>query len=321
MKKLLFVLAIIGSSVVGYSQHHGHHGHHLHHSLHPKMHLQQKNYLNHLRFTGGLGTGTYFGDLCSSSNCFVFRPQLNAGLYLRFHNRFSARAEFLYSRLAADDANGKNVVRNLSFASNNIEISANLAFDFFKYDPLFFKRKDFTPYVSAGLGMLWFNPMAKDRSGSWNKLRPLKTEGVAYANTTVVIPLAIGVRMKMSDHLDVCGEFGYRITFTDYLDDVSTNYLDDSKITNRKTAELANRTTEGGFDINPSIRQQSNGQYILNQEKTSYIVKEGSKRGNPSRNDGYMIFSVRAEYTIKVLGQSGNNINRVYSPKFKTRKR
>lgn len=330
MKKLLLLLSIVGTSVVVNAQHghHGHHGHHLHHSLHPKMHLHQKNYLNHLRFTAGTGTATYFGDLCQGTNCAVFRPQLNVGLYYRFHTNFSARAELSYIRLAGDDAGSRNYVRNLSFASNNFELAAVLTYDFFKYDPLFFKRKDFTPYVSAGIGMLMFNPMAKDKNGEWHSLRPLKTEGVDYGKMTVVVPFTFGVRIKASHKVDICTEISYRKTFTDYLDDVSTNYVDDSKFTNRKAAELAERMGELRADKQVSGPQSevkgldAKGKkiYALNAEGERYI-NPGSLRGDSKVKDSYATFTIRCEYTIKVMKQTGNSINRVYSPKFKTRKR
>ena len=52
-----------------------------------------------------------------------------------------------------------------------------------------------------------------------------------------------------------------------------------------------------------------------------YTWLNGKKRGNSSRNDTYYSIMVRAEYTIKVTKQKGHTINRVYSPKFKSRRK
>src|SRR5690606_6993753 len=45
------------------------------------------------------------------------------------------------------------------------------------------------------------------------------------------------------------------------------------------------------------------------------------QRGNNSRNDGYFMFTVKAEYTIKVTKQRVVTFNKVYNPRFRARKR
>ncbi|MFQ3575491.1 MAG: DUF6089 family protein, partial [Cytophagales bacterium] len=199
------------------------HGQHIHKTLHPHMHLHKKNYLNSIKATGGLGTGTYFGDLCEKMECAILRPQLNVGINYRFDRRWLFRGEMYYVRLAGRDK-GRNDDRNLSFVSNNFEWSVGAVYDLIKFEPLFFRRTDVTPYLHAGLGMLWFNPRARLEGKSYN-LRRVQTEGVKYNNITAVIPFGFGARFKLTDHMDICGEVGYRFTFTDYMDDVSTKYV------------------------------------------------------------------------------------------------
>ncbi|HET8859920.1 hypothetical protein [Marivirga sp.] len=47
-----------------------------------------------------------------------------------------------------------------------------------------------------------------------------------YSRISVVIPVGIGARYKLTSNLDISMEVGYRHTFTDYLDDVSGEYVD-----------------------------------------------------------------------------------------------
>ncbi len=343
MKRFLPLLILLNSIGVilaqqNQQQHHTH-GHHVHKTLHPHMHLHQKNYLNSVKLTGGLGTGTYYGDLCDNFDCFVFRPQINVGANYRINQRFLVRGELLYTRLAGKDDGKKNASRNLDFRSNNVEFSIGGVFDIIKFEPLFFKRADFIPYLHAGIGLMYFNPRTtieidgkKDRVN----LRPLKTENVNYSPFTMVIPFGFGVRMKMTDHLDICGEVGYRKTFTDYLDDVSTKYViappnskqeatmqqlaaDKSWEKFKSDDEWAAVNSKGVNDTwkyySYTYEMQSNGEVVA-------VPVEGQRiRGNSKKKDGYFLFMIKAEYTIKVTKQRGVNINRMYNPRFRTRRR
>ena len=72
---------------------------------------------------------------------------------------------------------------------------------------------------------------------------------------------------------------------SDYLDDVSTQHYDDSKFSTPLAAALADR----GPEVDAPLRA------------------EGKIRGNPDRNDGYFIFSIRLDYYLppQIFG-SGN---------------
>lgn len=62
------------------------------------------------------------------------------------------------------------------------------------------------------------------------KLRPLQTEGKAYSPIGVAIPFGLGFRYKLAKNWDLAFEVGWRYTFTDYLDDVSSTYGDPMKM-------------------------------------------------------------------------------------------
>ncbi|MGH2648399.1 MAG: hypothetical protein ACRDE8_12555, partial [Ginsengibacter sp.] len=74
-------------------------------------------------------------------------------------------------------------------------------------------------------------------------------------------PLGIGWKMVLNEKWDISYEFGYRITFTDYIDDVSKNYVDLNVLTTEKgpkSAELSYRQstplTDSDVRGNPGIK-------------------------------------------------------------------
>lgn len=256
-------------------------------------------YINSIQLTGGLGTSTYYGDLCENMECMIFRPQASLGVIYRNSDRLLLRSEFAYVRLAGSDARGENRSRNLSFRSNNYEISFSAVYDFIPYERKFRYRAPFTPYAHGGVGATIFSPQA-NLNGKWVNLRPLQTEGIKYAKVTPIISYGLGMRYKANPKLNISLELGYRWTFTDYLDDVSTVYTDNSSLSGDEAKSLADRTNEIDDELGYEIKSiEYNGNWI-----------EGHQRGNPKRKDGYFLFGFKAEYLLKYTVQNGGIIKR-----------
>ena len=233
-----------------------------------------------LIFTGGLGTSTYYGDLANSSSYVQTDPNINVGLQYYITNRISARAELNWFTLAGDDKDanggGRNI-RNLSFQSSNFELSAVAIVNLFKNGDRYYRRPNFNVYGFGGIGLLYFNPKATYKGISYS-LQPLKTEGVAYSLVTPVIPFGIGVRFKVTPQFNVSIEAGFRKTFTDYLDDVSTKYIDNNSFTDPIAKALADRR--------PELKDPLP------------VASAGFIRGNPNSNDSYMLLNVKLEYYL-----------------------
>lgn len=79
-----------------------------------------------------------------------------------------------------------------------------------------------TPFVTAGLGMLQFQP----RTSTLGDALPNYANGV-YASTAVSIPLGAGVRYPLSDVLSMSLRAEYRIVFSGYLDDYAVQGFND----------------------------------------------------------------------------------------------
>jgi hypothetical protein len=256
--------------------------------------------MNSLTDLGGQkGTGKKFIKDINLGNA-AFAGGAYAGLM--YNNMIGIRIEGTYTNISASDSilvgktdaiSAARYNRNLSFRSKLTEIMV-LA----EFHPLaaFLNRETpprFSPYVLGGIGQFFFNPQAKINN-EWISLQPLSTEGQGfseypdrkpYALNGFCIPIGFGFKYDISTIANIKGEFLYRSTNTDYLDDVSTTYID-------KT--LYPRYFAGDpVKINNAL-QLTDRQRGLDPNQTA----DGAKRGNPSQNDNYFSFSLKMAFTL-----------------------
>jgi hypothetical protein len=245
----------------------------------PKKHnklINKRAILNEQRLavSGGLGLASYYGDLCDKFDCMQFRPNLNIGAMLRMNRNLGVKAEINYFRLYSDDS---YEYRNLNFRSNNFEVYVGGFAQYFPYERYEHKRKKINPYVYAGIGMVYYRPQGQ-LEGKWVNLRPLQTEGRSYSPVTAVIPMGGGLNIHLNKHYELQLEVGYRKTFSDYMDDVSSStWTDPNTLPTRDAKLLSNKST-----------------------KYTYAdwVKTQQPRGNPARDDGYFIGQVKVRYVF-----------------------
>lgn len=235
-----------------------------------------------LNIYGGIGISKYFGELADEKKLGDVNPHVTIGLTIPLKSRWSLRPEFTYYTISAADSDlpkydsRKN--RNLSFKSNNLELSGLLIYGLHaKSTPL--KISKLRPYLLAGIGVTYFNPKAK-LDGIWHQLQVLYTEGIDYQKFTVIVPLGFGLAYQISSQWQLGLELSYRLTFTDFLDDVSTNYRDPNAFSNPVAEALADRRPEIGLDKAPA----------------------GSPRGNSDTNDGYLLFGVKVFHDLPGTG-------------------
>lgn len=228
--------------------------------------------------SAGLNMASYYGDLKDNKDILDTRPSVSLGAMYFFTNRIGARAEFSWISLSGADADSDDegkLQRNLSFTSSSYEVAVTGVVNLLPQGTRFYQRPPANAYGFIGVGMLHFNPVAK-LNGERHPLQPLQTEGVDYNRTSVVIPYGIGGRFQLNPFFNVCVELGWRKTFTDYIDDVSTEYIDNSSFTDPIAAQLADRRPEIGLPL----------------------MAAGKKRGDPSKDDAYMLLSVKVEYYL-----------------------
>ena len=196
------------------------------------------------------GNSNYQGDL--QDKRFTFSQSHFAGglgLSYDLSDNLSLRGGVVFGKLSGDDKLGRNVLRNLNFTSSLTEFNLGAEYYITKIN-----EHALTPYIFGGIALYHFNPYTHDTTGSKYFLKPLSTEGQGFASgvknynlTQLAIPFGGGVKLSLSDNINVGLEFGLRKLFTDYIDDISTRYVDQAfLIANRgtKAAELAYRGNE-----------------------------------------------------------------------------
>lgn len=226
----------------------------------------------------GLNTSTYYGDLKDDSDLIDVKPSLSLGLMTGISRRVYLRGEFSWITLSGrdlPDAGSGRAGRNLSFTSNNYEFSISGLWHVVPHRGRFYQRTNINGYGFIGVGGLYFNPKAR-LDGVEYALQPLQTEGVNYSRIALVIPFGVGVKIKLTPFANLALEAGWRKAFTDYIDDVSTQHIDISTVSNPITKRLADRRPELGLQP----------------------VAPGNKRGNPDREDAYMLLSAKLEYYL-----------------------
>lgn len=280
----------------------------------------------------GIGTANYYGDMgglgTPFKSTFGMMRWSVAGNYTRhFTPRLAARASFTYARIAGDDfkMNEKDPTnlrfpRNLSFRNDLKEFALIGIFKLTPDNRSYDRRPQFGSYLFAGIAAVAHNPKAKDaESGDWVKLQALGTEGQGrpnyakpYSLIQMAIPIGFGLRYKINDRFDIGAELGFRVTFTDYLDDVAGNYADPAVFADNPLAlGMANRSLEPlavkkGKDRRPGLSEYVQAIYGASPDQDPFAVLQGqnygsagSGRGNsPTQNDSYLIGMIHLNYII-----------------------
>lgn len=231
-----------------------------------------------------LGTSNYSGDLQDKRFTFS-QAHLAGGIGLSHDitDHFSVRGAFKIGKISADDKLGRNKIRNLNFSSQVTEGDIDIQY---LITPL--GAHVLTPYLFAGIAIYHFDPYTHDSAGTKLYLKPFSTEGEGfisgrgnYSLTQFAIPFGAGVKMPLSDNINVGFEIGYRKLFTDYVDDVSKTYVDPNQLLDNRGAKAVELSYRGGE---------------LKTGSTVYPV--GSQRGNPGYKDWYYFTGLTLSFRI-----------------------
>lgn len=237
--------------------------------------------------SAGIGTAYYYGELTDVFASTQFKPAFTLGYQSYFTPLTSYRFSFSAGQVGATDfyANDpRRKIRNLQFKSIILEASAVMVQELFpdkNYGNEYLAKPHFSPYVWGGASFFYFDP--KGRLGdTWYALQPLGTEGQTlpggrgkYSRLQMALPIGIGFSVRVSQNAGINFDLGYRLTLTDYLDDISTVYpdLDLLAEVSPLAAELSERSEEGVFQA-------------------------GDIRGNPGSNDGYFVATFSFTYYL-----------------------
>ena len=241
------------------------------------------------------GGMSYIGDLNNQSALGMPHGAAAVGLRYRLDNRWALRFELACGSIASPE---KDYIRqrNLSFRSDIWELSGVGEFNFAPFGGP--NDRLWTPYIFGGLAVFYFNPMASyvraDGSTAWAELQPLHTEGQGsqaysgrqpYRLVQVSLPFGVGVKVRLSKVFTVAAQYGFRKTWTDYLDDVSTTYVEPSVLlANADDGALAVQLADRSGEVTPGFSNAP-----------------GIKRGDDSLDDWYSFFNLSVGVSLETL--------------------
>jgi len=297
----------------------------------------------HIMFGATMGATNYFGDLApryrrGSTDLALTRSAMGAFVAYRVHPYIVVGGSLSWFRLRGDDNSSDpkaseeghgRYVRGLHFRNDLKELAITGTFDLYPGDKGYKRRMDIMPYAFVGISILHHNPKARlpviepGNLNSWVELRPLGTSGQysglkgspqPYSKWQIAVPLGFGARYRIMDNLDVGLNIGYRLLFTDYIDDVSDQYPEEEAYDamynkNPLSVVMSNRTSEvysastgekrtmQGVDESEIFYQNSNG---FEASRVPGNMFGGAPRGNKRRD--YFIttcFTATYYYDIK----------------------
>lgn len=236
------------------------------------------------------GASGYMGDL-NPENPLAFNDWA-AGAFVKynFNHTWGLRANVAQANLFAYDGDSRfeqRRERNLGFFGPVKEAALLVDFNFFKWLPQR-GRIVYTPYIFGGIGGIqfepkWYRPYVAGETPQKVNLRSVQTEYDAndnpspYEKFAISLPFGAGFKYNLRGSWSIGIELAYRLTFTDYLDDVSGNYP----------------VSPPPLPVDLPI---SDWRYLAYRDAASVVP--GSQRGDGRPYDSFMTVGVTLSYTI-----------------------
>jgi hypothetical protein len=130
-----------------------------------------------------------------------------------------------------------------------------------------------------------------------------------YSNLGVAIPAGLGFHFTIKRRHRIGWDFGWRTTFSDYIDDASSVYADPTELQGQQAVDMADQRPYL-IDIDPTMP----GDQVHTADGTVVTVPgsvqygwdaqrdQGLKRGDPTHNDSYLTMTLTYSYVLR--GQS-----------------
>ena len=159
-----------------------------------------------------VGGSNFIGDVGATNYISPNQPAFGAILKWNRSPRHSFRASFIFSDIEGIDGKSddpRRIQRGYSFNTSIFEVSAGMEFTFWEFD-LHTSGIKGTPYLYSGISIANHDNYFFDQSGQYTSEN---TSSWAYG-----IPMVLGYKSNISNHLVLAAEIGARYTFSDELD-------------------------------------------------------------------------------------------------------
>ncbi len=224
----------------------------------------------------------------------------------KLNRSISINAGLMYLRIqGADDLSiyRPRRGRNLNFRNDMFELYVRPEFTIYADNDIGGRgryKTDFRLFAYVGAAIFYHNPKGQlDGQGDWVALRPLDTELAGYSQIGFAIPAGMGFHFTYKRRHRIGWDFGWRTTFTDYLDDASTVYVNPELLPGGSTGLAAQfyDQSETAIAADPSL--PSEYQYGYHPDRSD---GRDNIRGDPTHNDSYLTMTLTYSYVLK--GQS-----------------
>ncbi|HIE16459.1 MAG TPA: hypothetical protein EYP69_06005 [Bacteroidales bacterium] len=150
-----------------------------------------------------IGGAYYQGEINYSGLFYQVNPSYGALYRFNLNKRFAFRANLIVSSLSGSDNDftyGYQIVRNRTFSTPLVDLSGQTEFNFKNYH-IGKKKYSHSPYVFLGLSFII----------------------ASYAENPYIIgiPFGVGYKQNIGKRFGIGLEWGYRKTFSDYIDNIS----------------------------------------------------------------------------------------------------
>lgn len=160
-------------------------------------------------FAGG---SNFIGDVGATD--YISPKEAAVGVLAKWNRspRHSWRISLIYADLIGIDADSddpRRQERNYTFDNGILEVSAGMEFNFFDFN-LHELDTQWTPYLYTGITIAKHDNYYFSENGTYTSEN---SSSWAYG-----IPMIVGIKVRISDHMVLGGEIGARYTFSDELD-------------------------------------------------------------------------------------------------------
>jgi len=277
---------------------------------------------------GGAGLTNFMGDVGAPvneglgayfwTNPNTWRPVGVVGMRMAFSERHMMKTTLNVGYFYANDAYGDKQANQFEVRTFFTELSAQYEFylipeqqkrNIYRFlgASQRFKNLKLPTYLFAGVSGVYFNPKALF-DGKWTALQPLQTEIYEngkdkYSRVTVAVPVGLGIKFKVAKYISVNIEAGWRLAFTDYIDDLGAgDYPNVQEIAASGDWERAALSWRGhGYLLDsPDLREK-----ILTDGPT------GGKRGSGDWFDQYQFVTATLNFKLQ-SGRKGEPRLRLY---------
>ncbi|CAM1348318.1 DUF6089 family protein [Tenacibaculum insulae] len=159
-------------------------------------------------FVGGTN---YSGDIGKTN--YLYPNEVGGGLVYKYNlnPRIALRGTYTYIPVSGDDKDAENKFRQNrgnNFSNNIHEFAVGVEFNFFDYNISDYKTT-FTPYILAEIAAFNYSSPVELTSANTVRLK----NSFSYS-----LPVGIGIKGRLDDHLAIAFETGVRFTLVDDID-------------------------------------------------------------------------------------------------------